>query len=86
MSMRLMPFDSIAERLYRVVRQTAKDLGKKVNLDLRGGQIEIDRGVLDKMTAPIEHLLRNSVTHGIESRECARRNAGNRRSARSCWR
>ena len=69
MSMRLMPFDSIAERLYRVVRQTAKDQGKKVNLDLRGGQIEIDRGVLDKMTAPIEHLLRNSVTHGIESRE-----------------
>lgn len=68
MSMRLMPFDSIAERLYRVVRQTAKDQGKKVNLDLRGGQIEIDRGVLDKMTAPIEHLLRNSVTHGIESR------------------
>lgn len=69
MSMRLMPFDSIAERLYRVVRQTAKDQGKKVNLDLRGGQIEIDRGVLDKMTAPIEHLLRNSVTHGIESHE-----------------
>jgi len=69
MSMRLMPFDSIAERLYRVVRQTAKDQGKKVNLDLRGGQIEIDRGVLDKMTAPIEHLLRNSVTHGIESRD-----------------
>ncbi|MBK8338277.1 MAG: Hpt domain-containing protein [Sterolibacteriaceae bacterium] len=69
MSMRLMPFDSIAERLYRVVRQTAKDQGKKVNLDLRGGQIEIDRGVLDKMTAPIEHLLRNSVTHGIESRQ-----------------
>ena len=69
MSMRLMPFDSIAERLYRVVRQTAKHQGKKVNLDLRGGQIEIDRGVLDKMTAPIEHLLRNSVTHGIESRK-----------------
>src|SRR6185369_9292772 len=68
-------FDSLADRLYRVVRQSAKDLGKRANLDLRGATIEIDRGVLEHMTAPLEHLLRNSVAHGIEAAQ-ARHAAG----------
>jgi chemosensory pili system protein ChpA (sensor histidine kinase/response regulator) len=75
MGVRMVPFDEQAERLYRVVRQTAKELGKRANLDIRGGQIEIDRSVLDKMTAPIEHLLRNAVAHGLESPD-ERRAAG----------
>jgi chemosensory pili system protein ChpA (sensor histidine kinase/response regulator) len=58
-----------------VARQAAKESGKKVALDLRNAQIELDREVLEKMTAPIEHLLRNAVVHGIESRE-AREAAG----------
>lgn len=66
MSVRMVPFEELADRLYRVVRQTAKELGKRANLDIAGGAIEIDRGVLDKMTAPIEHLLRNAIAHGIE--------------------
>ncbi len=66
MQVRMVPFDSLADRLYRVVRQTAKELGKRANLDLRGGRIEIDRSVLEHMTAPLEHLLRNAVAHGIE--------------------
>ncbi len=66
---RMVPLDSIAERLYRVVRQTAKELGKKANLDIRGAKTEIDRGVLEKMTAPIEHLLRNAIAHGLEMPE-----------------
>lgn len=69
MSVRMIPFASQAERLYRIVRQTAKDVGKRANLDIVGGQVEIDRSVLDKMLAPIEHMLRNAVTHGIETRE-----------------
>ena len=68
MSVRMVPFASQAERLYRIVRQTAKDVGKRANLDILGGQVDIDRSVLDKMLAPIEHMLRNAVTHGIESR------------------
>jgi chemosensory pili system protein ChpA (sensor histidine kinase/response regulator) len=68
MSVRMVPFNSIAERLYRVVRQNAKDLDKRVNLDIRGGQTELDRSVLETMTGPVEHLLRNAVAHGIESR------------------
>ena len=69
MSVRMLPFASQAERLYRIVRQTAKDVGKRANLDLVGGQVEIDRSVLDKVMAPVEHMLRNAVTHGIEQRE-----------------
>lgn len=59
-------FGSISERLYRVVRQTAKELGKRVNLELAGTEIRLESGVLERMTAPIEHLLRNAIAHGIE--------------------
>lgn len=69
MGVRMVPFSSQSERLYRIVRQTAKELGKRANLDIRGGQVELDRSVLDKMLPPLEHMLRNSVSHGIESRE-----------------
>jgi len=69
MSVRMVPFSSQAERLYRIVRQTAKELGKRANLEIRGGQVELDRSVLDKIGAPLEHLLRNAVAHGLESRE-----------------
>ncbi|MDQ8023277.1 MAG: Hpt domain-containing protein [Moraxellaceae bacterium] len=67
MGVRMVPFDDLADRLHRVVRQTAKELGKRANLDIRGGRIEIDRSVLDRMTAPIEHLLRNAIAHGVET-------------------
>jgi chemosensory pili system protein ChpA (sensor histidine kinase/response regulator) len=63
---RMMEFEGISDRLYRVVRQASKDTGKQVKLDINGGSIEMDRGVLDRMTAAFEHLLRNCVVHGIE--------------------
>jgi chemosensory pili system protein ChpA (sensor histidine kinase/response regulator) len=68
MGIRMLPFASQSERLYRIVRQTAKEVGKRANLEIKGGQVEVDRSVLDKMLAPLEHMLRNAVTHGIESR------------------
>jgi chemosensory pili system protein ChpA (sensor histidine kinase/response regulator) len=68
LAMRMMPFDSLADRLYRVLRQASKDLGKRANLEIKGGQIELDRGVLDKIASPLEHMLRNAVAHGIEKR------------------
>ncbi len=67
MRVRMVPFASISERLFRVVRQAAKDAGKRAVLDIRGGQVELDRSVLERITAPFEHMLRNSVAHGIES-------------------
>ncbi|MCK9388147.1 MAG: Hpt domain-containing protein [Sulfuritalea sp.] len=66
MGVRMVPFESLAERLHRVVRQAAKDSGKRANLDIRHGQTELDRSVLDKMAGPLEHLLRNCVAHGLE--------------------
>ena len=64
---RMIEFDSLSDRLYRVVRQAAKDGGKQVRLDIVGGAIEVDRGVLERMVGPFEHLLRNCVAHGIET-------------------
>jgi chemosensory pili system protein ChpA (sensor histidine kinase/response regulator) len=63
---RMVEFEGISERLYRVVRQASKETGKQVRLDLQGGTIEMDRGMLDRMTPAFEHLLRNCVAHGIE--------------------
>ena len=75
---RMVEFEGISERLYRVVRQAGKDSGKQVKLDIIGGSIEMDRGVLDRMTPAFEHLLRNCVAHGIETaqvREAAGKDA-----------
>ncbi len=72
---RMVEFEGISDRLYRVVRQASKDAGKQVKLDITGGSIEMDRGVLDRMTPAFEHLLRNCVAHGVESPE-ARAKAG----------
>jgi chemosensory pili system protein ChpA (sensor histidine kinase/response regulator) len=66
---RMVEFDGIADRLYGVVRQAAKEAGKQVKLDIVGGSIEMDRGVLDRMTPAFEHMLRNAVGHGIEAAE-----------------
>ncbi len=72
---RMVPLYSVAERLYRTVRQTARDVDKRAQLDIQGGDLEIDRSVLEKVTAPLEHLLRNALAHGIETPE-QRRAAG----------
>jgi len=66
---RMVEFESIAERLYAVVRQASKETGKQIKLDISGGSIELDRGVLDRMTPAFEHLLRNCAGHGIEAPE-----------------
>jgi chemosensory pili system protein ChpA (sensor histidine kinase/response regulator) len=67
MAVRMVPFESLAERLHRVVRQAAKDSGKRANLDIRGGQMGIDRSVIEHISGPLEHLLRNAVAHGLEA-------------------
>jgi len=66
MSIRMVPFASIADRLYRIVRQATKEIGKRANLEISGAEIELDRTVLDKMLAPLEHMLRNAIAHGLE--------------------
>ena len=72
---RMVEFEGIADRLYAVARQAAKETGKPITLDITGGAIEMDRGVLERLAPAFEHLLRNAVVHGIESSE-ARAAAG----------
>ena len=69
MRIRMVPVGSIVERLHRIVRQTSKEVGKRANLDIRGSNVEIDRSALERITGPLEHLLRNSITHGVEKPE-----------------
>ena len=64
---RMVEFDSLSDRLYRVVRQAAREESKQVSLDIIGGQTEMDRSIIDRIAASFEHLLRNAVVHGIES-------------------
>ncbi|SQG11622.1 Hpt domain-containing protein [Stenotrophomonas maltophilia] len=75
MRARMVPFDGLVPRLRRVVRQSGMDTGKQVHLTLEGTHGELDRNVLDRMVAPLEHMLRNSVAHGLEAPE-QRRAAG----------
>jgi chemosensory pili system protein ChpA (sensor histidine kinase/response regulator) len=67
MSSRLVPFSRLVPRLQRVVRQTATELGKPVELNILNAEGELDRSVLERMVAPLEHMLRNAVDHGMES-------------------
>ena len=75
MRTRMVPFSTVIPRLRRVVRQTAQELGKQTELVSDGSEAEIDRTVLENMVAPLEHMLRNSIAHGIETPE-QRRSAG----------
>jgi chemosensory pili system protein ChpA (sensor histidine kinase/response regulator) len=66
MRTRMIPFSGLASRLRRIVRQSARQLGKKVDLELTGADGEMDRTVIERIIAPLEHMLRNAVAHGIE--------------------
>ncbi|MDY6840551.1 MAG: Hpt domain-containing protein [Pseudomonadota bacterium] len=67
MKTRMIPFASMVPRLRRIVRQISGELGKKVAFDVRNAEGEMDRNILERMIAPLEHMLRNALDHGIES-------------------
>ena len=64
---RTLPFTSLVGRLQHLLRQAAREKGCDVVMDVEGGNLEVDRSVLDRITGPLEHLVRNAVAHGIES-------------------
>jgi len=66
MHTRMIPFAGLGSRLRRIVRQSARQLDKKVELDLVGADGEMDRTVIERIIAPLEHMLRNAIAHGIE--------------------
>lgn len=69
MRTRMVPFERMLPRLKRIVRQVAQELGKDVEFVVGNAEGEMDRNVLERMVAPLEHMLRNAVDHGLESRE-----------------
>ncbi len=69
MRTRMVPFERMLPRLKRIVRQVAQELGKDVEFIVGNAEGEMDRNVLERMAAPLEHMLRNAVDHGLESRE-----------------
>ncbi|WP_320822234.1 Hpt domain-containing protein [Reinekea sp.] len=69
MRTRMVPFNRLVPRLRRIVRQVAGDLAKNVDFVVGNAEGEVDRTVLERMIAPLEHLLRNAVDHGIETPE-----------------
>ena len=66
-SVRMRPFSDGVHGFPRLVRDLARDLGKKVRLEIMGKGTEVDRDILEKLDAPLNHLIRNAVDHGIES-------------------
>ncbi|MDE2483481.1 MAG: chemotaxis protein CheA [bacterium] len=67
MGVRMLPIGSIFARFHRLVRDTARDLGKSVTLQTGGDDTELDKGLLESVIDPLTHLVRNAIDHGIES-------------------
>ncbi|MGN7470212.1 chemotaxis protein CheW [Brevibacillus sp. SAFN-007a] len=67
LTMRMVPVEQVFNRFPRMIRDLQKDLHKKVNLEIIGAETELDRTVIDEIGDPLNHLLRNSLDHGIES-------------------
>lgn len=78
---RTVEFNSITYRLQRIVRQAARDVAKTASLEIMGGHVELDRGLLEKIIGPLEHLLRNAIVHGLEKPE-VRHSSGKPESGR----
>ncbi|MFH1460339.1 MAG: chemotaxis protein CheA [Candidatus Omnitrophota bacterium] len=67
MQARLIPMSQVFDRFPRMVRDLARERNKQIDLEISGGEIELDRTVLDEIADPLVHLLRNSIDHGIET-------------------
>lgn len=72
MKMRMIPIGDTFNRFKRIVYDTSQKLDKKIELSIRGGETELDKTVIEKITDPLVHIIRNSVDHGIESPEIRR--------------
>ena len=66
MSVRMMPINFVFSRFQRVVRDGARKLNKKVQLKIIGEGTELDKGLIEKISDPLNHMVRNSLDHGIE--------------------
>ena len=69
MKVRMVPIESVVNRFHRMIRDLCKKLNKKMELHMSGEETELDRTVIDEIGDPLQHLLRNSADHGLESNE-----------------
>ncbi len=67
LQIRMVPIEHVFNRFPRIVRDISREEGKLIDFEIRGGEIELDRTVLDEIADPLVHLIRNSVNHGIET-------------------
>ncbi len=74
LNMRMVPVETVFNRFPKMVRQLARDLNKKINLEIIGAETELDRTVIDEIGDPLVHLIRNALDHGVESPEVRRAN------------
>ena len=76
MRTRMVQFSQLIPRLQRIVRQTSRELSKEADLVVSGQNTEVDSSILNRIVAPLEHLVRNAISHGIEEQE--QRNKANK--------
>jgi two-component system, chemotaxis family, sensor kinase CheA len=76
MSLRMLPLKGVFSKMQRIVRDTSRDLDKKVKLHIEGDETEVDKTVLEQLADPLVHIIRNAVDHGIENEEKDRTDAG----------
>ncbi|WP_051452940.1 chemotaxis protein CheA [Dechloromonas agitata] len=69
LQLRMVTVGETFKRFQRVVRDTARETGKQIDLELRGGETELDKSVVEKLADPLLHLVRNAIDHGIETAE-----------------
>ena len=81
LSIRMLPIELVFGKFRRVVRDLSTELGKQVRLETRGGETEVDKNVIDSLTEPLVHIIRNAIDHGVETPD-ARRAAGKPEQAR----
>ena len=86
MSIRMLPISMVFSRFPRVVRDLSQKLGKQVELKLGGETTELDKGLIERITDPLTHLVRNSIDHGIEMPGRGRRPASRRSAPSICAR
>jgi len=82
---RMRPFKDSIQGFHRMVRDVARNLGKKVKLEIKGEATLVDRDILERLKAPLDHLLRNAIDHGIES-VLERERCGKPQEERWYWR
>jgi two-component system, chemotaxis family, sensor kinase CheA len=74
LNMRMVPVETVFNRFPRMVRQLARDLNKKINIEIIGAETELDRTVIDEIGDPLVHLIRNAIDHGIEQPDIRMKN------------